>query len=149
MLFATTGFWAYIYFCQFMLIWYGNIPEETAYFIRRWDSGWLPYLLALPLLKFLVPFVLLVPRDNKRRPGRVAIVAALILFAQFWELYVLVSPAIGHGEHSAQGHLPVVELLVTLGFVGLFLLVFAWSLGRHAAVPLKDPRIGDCLHYHC
>ena len=55
MVFATTGFWAYIYFCQFMLIWYANIPEETAYFLRRSANGWLPYFLVLPLLKFVVP----------------------------------------------------------------------------------------------
>lgn len=148
MMFAATGFWAYIYFCQFLLIWYGNLPEETAYFITRWESGWLAYLLILPLLKFLIPFIVMVPRQAKRVPGRVAPMAALILFAQFWELLVLVSPAIGHGEHRAQAHLPVIEFLVTLGFFGLFFLVFAWVLGRHNAVPLKDPRMRECLGYH-
>ena len=44
MVFAATGFWAYIYFCQFMLIWYANIPEETVYFLRRSDNGWLAVL---------------------------------------------------------------------------------------------------------
>lgn len=148
MMFAATGFWAYIYFCQYLLIWYGNIPEETSYFIRRWENGWLVYLLVLPALKFLVPFVFMVPRDNKRKPGRLAGIALWILFAQFWEMYLLVGPSLGHGEHAAHGHLPVVEFAVTAGFLGLFFLVFAWSLGRHNAVPLKDPRLGDCLHYH-
>ena len=70
MVFAATGFWAYIYFCQHMLIWYANIPEETVYFMRRMENGWLPYLLLLPALKFVVPFLLLVPREAKRKPGR-------------------------------------------------------------------------------
>ena len=48
MVFAATGFWAYIYFCQHMLIWYANLPEETVYFLRRAENGWLPYLLLLP-----------------------------------------------------------------------------------------------------
>lgn len=148
MVFATTGFWAYIYFCQHMLIWYANIPEETAYFLRRMDNGWLPYLLLLPVLKFVVPFLLLVPRNAKRNPRVLVPVAILILVAQFLELYVMVGPAVGHGEAAAHGHLPLVEFGATVGFVGLFTLVFGWFLGRHNAVPLKDPAMGACLEYH-
>jgi hypothetical protein len=148
MVFAWTGFWAYIYFCQHMLIWYANIPEETVYFIRRMENGWLPYLVLLPVLKFVVPFVLLVPREAKRNPKRLVPVSVLILIAQFWELYVMVGPAVGHGEEAAHGHLPIVEFLVTLGFIGLFTLVFGWHLRRHDPVPLKDPAIGACLEYH-
>jgi hypothetical protein len=148
MLFAATGFWAYIYFCQFMLIWYANIPEETIYFIRRSEHGWFIYFLLLPFLKFVVPFLLLLPRDAKRNPRKLVPVAVLILFAQFWELYVMVGPAMGHGAEAAHGHLPIVEFAVTLGFIGLFTLVFGWSLARHDAVPLKDPALQACLQYH-
>lgn len=147
MLFAWTGFWAYIYFCQFMLIWYANVPEETVYFLRRTDNGWLPYLLMLPLLKFVLPFLLLMPREAKRRAGRLVPVAVLVLVAQFWELYLMVAPAIAHDGAAAHAHLPVVEFAGTLGFVGLFTLVFGWTLGRHDAVPLKDPALAACLQY--
>jgi magnesium-transporting ATPase (P-type) len=148
MLFAATGFWAYIYFCQFMLIWYANIPEETIYFIRRWEHGWFLYLFVLPFLKFVIPFVLMLPRDAKRNPRKLIPVAVLILFAQFWELFVMVGPAITHGEEAAHAHLPLVEFAVTVGFIGLFTLVFGWSLARHDAVPLKDPALRACLDYH-
>ena len=148
MVFASTGFWAYIYFCQFMLIWYANIPEETVYFLRRADNGWLTYMLILPALKFVVPFLLLIPRHAKRSPGTLVPVAVLLLVAQFVELFVMVGPAIGHGEAAAHAHLPLVEFLVTLGFVGLFTLVFGWALGRQQAVPLKDPLLKACLEYH-
>jgi hypothetical protein len=148
MVFASTGFWAYIYFCQFMLIWYANLPEETVYFLRRAENGWLPYLLLLPVLKFAVPFLLLVPRDAKRNPRRLVPVAGLLLFAQFLELFVMVGPALGHGEAAAHAHLPLVEFAAALGFLGLFTLVFGWALARHAPVPLKDPAIAECLAYH-
>ncbi|MBP7569469.1 MAG: hypothetical protein KBA95_05360 [Acidobacteria bacterium] len=148
MVFAATGFWAYIYFCQYMLIWYANIPEETTYFLRRADHGWLPYFAILPVLKFVVPFLLLLPRDAKRNPRKLVPVAVLLLFAQFWELYVMVGPALTHGVEAAHGHLPVVELAVTLGFLGLFTLVFGWALSRHDPVPLKDPALLECLEYH-
>jgi hypothetical protein len=148
MVFAWTGFWAYIYFCQHMLIWYANIPEETIYFLRRMENGWLPYLVLLPVLKFVVPFILLVPRNAKRNPKTLVPVSLVILFAQFWELYVMVGPAIAHGEEAAHAHLPIIEFAVTLGFIGLFTLVFGWFLRRHDPVPLKDPSIGACLEYH-
>jgi len=147
MLFAWTGFWAYIYFCQFMLIWYANIPEETVYFLRRSANGWLPYMLALPVLKFVVPFLVLLPRTAKRTTGRLVSMAVLILVAQFWELYLMVAPALGHGGEPAHAQLPVIEFLVTLGFLGLFTLVFGWALARHDAVPLKDPSLAECLAY--
>ena len=147
LLFSFTVFWAYIAFSQYFLIWYSNIPEETAYFIRRWENGWFPYLLVLPILKFVVPFVLLLPRDAKRHPKRLVPVALLILFAQFWELFLMVAPSVGHGVPTP-AHFPVVEFAGTLGFLGLFVLVFGWSLGRHEAVPLKDPGLAECLEYH-
>jgi hypothetical protein len=147
MVFASTGFWAYIYFCQFMLIWYANLPEETVYFLRRADNGWLPYLLLLPALKFVVPFLILVPRDAKRNPAVLVPVAVLLLVAQFVELFVMVGPGIAHGAEAAHAHLPVVEFAATIGFLGLFTLVFGWALARHDAVPLNDPAIGECLDY--
>lgn len=147
MLFAWTGFWAYIYFCQFMLIWYANIPEETVYFMKRTGDGWLPYLLALPLLKFVVPFLAMIPRGAKRAPARLVPLAILILVAQFLELYVMVGPAVGHDGAVAPAHLPLVEFAATLGFLGLFTLVFGWALARHDAVPLRDPGLRECLEY--
>ena len=148
MVFSITGFWAYIAFCQFMLIWYANIPEETIYYIKRWENGWMAYLLILPVMKFVVPFIAMVPRACKRNARPVMVISAWILLAQFWELYVMVGPSVGHGEQGSHGHLPAVELAVTAGFLGLFYLVFELALRRHGAVPLKDPSIQECLEYH-
>jgi hypothetical protein len=147
LLFAFTGFWAYIWFCQFLLIWYGNLPEEAAYYARRLSNGWEPYLLALPIVKFAVPFLWLVPLAAKRRPARLIPAAILVILAEFLELYVMVAPAVGGGEEAPPAHFPVLELAVTAGFAGLFFLVFAWTLSRRQPVPLKDPAIEACLEY--
>ena len=85
------------------------------------------------------------PQAESRKGAQLAV---LILFAQFWELYVMVAPAMGHGHEAAHAHLPVVEFAATLGFLGLFTLVFGWALARHDAVPLKDPELMECLEYH-
>ena len=62
MVFAFTVFWAYIAFSQYMLIWYGNIPEETIYFVHRAEHGWLAISLVLVFLRFVIPFLLLLSR---------------------------------------------------------------------------------------
>jgi hypothetical protein len=148
MLFAVTGFWAYIYFCQFLLIWYANLPEETTYFLRRMENGWMAWMLVLPVIKFVVPFVFMVPRESKRRPGRIAFWAVWILVAQAVELFLMVAPSLGHGEHAAHAHAPIVQGLITLGFLGAFTLVFAFAYSRRNPVPLKDGKIAECIHYH-
>jgi len=150
MLFAVTGFWAYIYFCQFLLIWYGNLPEEVVYFTRRSANGWLPYLLVLPLAKFALPFLLLMRRQAKRSARRVAGVAVWVLFAQIFELFILVAPSVGGADGTVvtEGHLPIIEALVALGFLGAFTLVFIGALGRHNPVPHRDPRLRECLDMH-
>ena len=145
MMYAFTGFWAYIYFCQFLLIWYGNLPEETMYFLARGD-GWLPYMIVLPFVKFVIPFVVLTSRHVKRHPVAVAAFSLLVLLAQFFHLFLLVAPAVG--AHGAHAHVPWLEFLVFLGFAGAFYLVFSISMKRHAPVPLKDPFLRQAIEHH-
>jgi hypothetical protein len=76
------------------------------------------------------------------------VISVWILAAQVWELFLMVGPAVGHGEQAAHGHLPIFEGVVAAGFLGLFYLVFESSLRRHGPVPLKDPSIQECLEYH-
>ena len=149
MMYAFTGFWAYIYFCQFLLIWYGNIPEETLYFLSRSSNGWLPYMIALPLVKFVIPFVVLTSRHVKRHPVAVVVLSSLVLLAQFFHLFLLVAPAVGgHGGHGSHAHVPWVEFLVFLGFAGAFYLVFSASMKRHNPIPVKDPFLKQAVNHH-
>src|SRR6185312_2964559 len=69
-----TVFWAYIAFCQFMLIWYANIPEETEYFIIRATQGWMGISMALLIFKFIVPFMALLPRAAKRNQKHLVVI---------------------------------------------------------------------------
>lgn len=148
MAYAFTGFWAYIYFCQYLLIWYANIPEETGYFLARQEHGWLVWLLVLPVMKFVIPFIWLTPRNAKRKPWSVIPMMVLLIVGQFVELFVMVSPSLGHGHEASHAFLPLWEAGITLGFVGAFVLVAGWAFTRRAAVPVRDPYLATGLRHH-
>src|SRR6185312_13772741 len=82
-MFAFNIFWAYIGFAQFMLIWYANMPEETSYFIHRFNGHWIYVSWFLLIGKFVIPFLLLLPRDAKRSIPMLTFVGIWMLIAQW------------------------------------------------------------------
>ena len=92
-MFGWTIFWAYICFSQYMLIWYANLPEETFYFINREKGSWLYVGLFLLLIKFILPFLLLLPRAAKRNIGYLSCVGGLVLFSQWLDLNWMIMPS--------------------------------------------------------
>jgi hypothetical protein len=94
LLFAFSTFWVYIWFCQYMLIWFVNIPEETSYYVRRLAGMWQPLVFLNVLLNWLVPFLILLPQKNKRDTGIVKKVCILILLGRCLDVYLMVLPAI-------------------------------------------------------
>ncbi|MGE4132788.1 MAG: molybdopterin oxidoreductase [Bdellovibrionales bacterium] len=143
-LFAFTVFWAYIAYSQYMLIWYANLPEETLFYMPRVTGSWMYVSAALLLFKFVVPFLALLSRRNKRNPAFLGVICVLILIMQYVDLYWLIYPNL-NGEKVIFG-LP--EILVWLGFGGIFLFTVTRFLGTHAIVPFRDPRIHESLHHH-
>lgn len=139
-----TVFWAYIAFSQFMLIWYANIPEETEYYIMRSMDGWLWISISLLVLRFIVPFLVLLPRNNKRNNGLVIAVSVLVLVMQYVDIYWMVYPNFNHG-HIVFG---AWEIGIFLGFLGFFIygLMTFWS--KFSLVPLKDPRLHEAVDHH-
>lgn len=142
LLFGFVVFWAYIAFSQFMLIWYAAIPEETAWYARRWEPGWQGFSIALVVLHFGVPFLFLLLRDVKRRRVTLAVAAVWMIAAHFLDVYWLVMP----GLLERPGfHLH--DLLTFLGVGGLFAGTLGWILRRRAIVPLGDPRLQESLAF--
>jgi hypothetical protein len=142
--FAFTVFWAYIAFSQFLLIWYANLPEETTFFILRYEHGWGYVSVALPLVKFVIPFLVLLPKRAKHAPAVLVPVTLWIIAATWLELWWIVTPAVAHQPLS----FPWMELLVFGGFLGVFLAAFGWALSRHELVPIKDPRLHEAVQHH-
>lgn len=141
---AFTVFWAYIAFSQFMLIWYANIPEETEYYIMRSQNGWLGISFALLILRFIVPFIALLPRGWKRNNSHVTAVAVLILIMQYVDIYWMIYPNFFEGQLTFGAW----EIGIFAGFGGAFLLGLYTFMQKFSLVPLKDPRLQETINHH-
>lgn len=151
LLFAFVVFWAYIAFSQFMLIWYGNLPEETGWFFHRWGdgpTGWQGVSVFLAAGHFGLPFLFLLSSDFKRRRWSLTFAAVWMLAVHAVDLYWLVMPSLPlmiEGHHGLHPHW--LDLACLAGIGGLFVAVVAWRLKGGALVPVKDPRLGESLAF--
>jgi hypothetical protein len=144
LLFAFSTFWAYIWFSQYMLIWYADLPEETVYFVRRLHGSWRTLFILNFIVNWAVPFLVLMPRANKQNPRVLAWVSILLLFGRALDLYLMVLPPFA-GSRPVFG---IWEVGVLMGTVGVFGLVFLRALQQAPLVPIGDPYLRESLHYH-
>ena len=134
MLFAFTTFWAYIWLCQYLLIWYGNLPEEVSYYFKSTNGPWL-YLFALNLtVNWIIPFIVLLSARAKRMPKILAMMSVLLLCGHWLDLYLLIMPAVW-----SVPRIGVFEIFITTGCLALLYLIFIHGLARAPLVPLNDP----------
>ena len=125
LIFGFCVLWTYLFWCQYLPIWYGNLPEETGFLIvRLFDEPWAAVSFVVLLLNFLLPFPILLLQGVKRAPTALACISALILVGMWLERYVLVVPSIWQEHWLPLGW---IELGVLLGFFALFTLALrAW-----------------------
>jgi len=142
-LFGFSIFWMYLWFSQYMLIWYANIPEETVYFITRIEEHKVLFYTNI-IINFFAPFLILLPRKAPR--ANVAmVVAAVIVFVGHWiDIFLALMPGI-LGSDTTIG-LP--EIGLTIGYAGLFLWVVFRSLSRASLVPVNHPYFKESQEYH-
>jgi hypothetical protein len=131
LLFGFSSFWMYTWYCQYLLIWYTNHPDETGYLRQREQGGWPPFVLASLVLSWGIPFLVLLPRESKRSPVVLALVSLLVLAGRWFDLLVMIGPTQG-GALAAPGILEVGFALGALGVLGLCAL---WSLLRLPLTP--------------
>lgn len=139
---AFTVFWAYIGFDQYMLIWYANIPEETIYFVRRNTESWCTMNIILVLGHFLVPFILLLFRNTKRRPMYLCGVACWILLMHMLDIYIIVLPMM----HPSGFHPSLLDFLSIITIGCTLAAIFLKRLGDAPLWPLRDPRLKDSIN---
>ena len=115
LIFAFTVFWSYIAFSQYFLIWYANIPEETIWYLHRWEGNWKYVSLALVFGHFVIPFLILLSREPKRNVTAMTIMSCWILVIHWIDLYWIIWPNFQH-----HFHVTFFEILLCLAtFVGI------------------------------
>lgn len=176
-LFAFSIFWTYMWFSQFMLIWYSNNGEETGYFkLRKDEYSVLHY--GIVLINFIVPFFVLMRNDTKRKKGTLILVAIMVFIGHWLDHFLMIKPGVLHTSHALGGHgsgheevghaadavghavshAPALvdgfhfpgfmDFGIMIGFLGLFLYVVFSSLAKAKTLPPNDPYLAETLHHH-
>ena len=145
LLFGFCILWAYLFWSQYLVIWYGDLAEETEFVYHRMHGAWEPVAWAVLAMTFVGPFVVLLSRAVKTWvPGLTAVAA--VVFAGMWlERFLLVAPSLWHGEGVPLG---LLELLVTAGVLGLFVVCYTTFLDRFPTLPVSDPRLAPAETEH-
>jgi len=144
-LFGFSVFWTYIWFSQFMLIFYAHIPEETVYFIQRRTVAPYSWIFFLNLiLNFVLPFLLLMPRDAKRKLSMLKVVCPIILVGHWFDFYNMITPGIM--KHS--GGIGFLEIGLGMVFISAFLYVVLTNLAKYPLVAKNHPMMAESLNHH-
>ena len=145
LLLALVMLWTYFAFSQYLIIWSGNLAEETTWYVARKHGGWGVIAIAIVILQFAFPFLTLLSRGAKRSSDKLARLALLILIMRVLDVIWLIEPAFDR-EHF---HLSWMDIVAPIGMGGLWIAAFAWRLQTRAIVPLNDPNLEQALeHVH-
>jgi hypothetical protein len=143
LLLAFVMLWAYFSFSQFLIIWSGNVPEETKWYLHRLRGGWGWVGIGLVLLHFALPFVLLLSRDLKRNARRLATIAGLIFLMRLIDVFWLVEPEFSRAHFRFSW----MDLVAPLAFGGLWLAFFSWQLSLRPLLPFNDPYFEEAIEH--
>jgi hypothetical protein len=127
--------WAYLAFSQFLIIWSGNLPEEIPWYVRRLHGPWAPVGILLLVGHFMLPFLLLLSQDLKKRAGLLAKVAMFVIVMRLVDIIWLVGPQFRHGTFPIHW----MDISVPVGLAGVWFFMFARNLRSRALLPVNDP----------
>ena len=130
LLFAFSIFWAYIWFSQYLLIWYGNLPDETQYYLARTGNRWTALFLLNLAVNWAVPFLVLMTREAKRNRVVLKWIAVVILAGRWLDLYVAVMPAM-----TPSPVIHAIDVLIAAGYAAAFFLLTARALAHAPLAP--------------
>lgn len=135
--------WGYFTFAEFMLIWYGNIPEETMYYAHRFENGYKELFYINFAINWFIPFIILMSRKLDRNLFAMAFVMIVLIFGNWIDLYVQIMPGtIGKAVFG------ITEVGTFLAFAGIFLLVFGRSLSKRNLIPKNHPYLEESIYHH-
>jgi hypothetical protein len=148
---ALTMVWAYFNFSQFLIIWSGNLPEETTWYLTRMKNGWGYVGVALILFHFAFPFLVLLQQDFKRKAKWLATLGVFILFMRLIDMYYQIAPspriAAGFEDASMIGTMSWLDLAAPIAIGGIWLWWFLGELMSRPMVPVKDPFFENAIEH--
>ncbi len=144
-IFGFSVFWTYLWFSQFLLIWYANISEETLYFKTRFEGGYKFVFFLAMFINFVVPFFVLLTRGAKRALGTLVFMSVLLILGHWLDFYVMTHPGVvGTGAEFSL----FIEFALLIFYVGLFGFVVFRSLSKAPLYQLNHPFMKESLIHH-
>jgi hypothetical protein len=149
-MFAFSVFWTYLWFGQFLLTYYANIPEESAYFYRRWEPDFMVWFWLNIAINFGSPLLILMSRDSKRYVGTLKIMCIILICGHWLDYFQMIAPnTIAPHEHWYWKVISPIEPGIFIGFAGLFTFLVLNALSKFKSlIPKKHPFLEESLHHH-
>ena len=141
-IFAISFLWSYLWFSQYMLIWYANIGEEVAYYVMRTENFKVLYF-GMFLINFIFPMLILMSRDAKRDSGILMFVGIIILLGHWLDVYIMVSA----GSLGVNAQLGILELGMLLLMAGAFIMILLKNLTKAPLLPVHHPFLDESIHH--
>jgi len=142
-LFAFTVWWAYIGGAQYFLIWYGNVPEETTWFLHRWGPGWKELSLFLIIFHFIVPFIVLSFRAAKQVPWLILTMAGMLLFMHYVDHFWMINPTFNDNRFLISWQ----DFTTLIGMGGVFIWFLLKKMASDPIIPLQDPKLQKSINH--
>jgi hypothetical protein len=142
-MFAFSIFWTYLWFSQYMLIWYAHIPEETGYFNKRLNEMPVAFFMNLGI-NFFFPFLVLMRRKAKRRPRLLGFAAVVVFLGHLLDFHLMIVPGASHGK----GFYGITDVLAPFFFIGLLLFVVFTAISKAGLYPVNHPFWKESLQHH-
>lgn len=150
-IFAFSIFWTYVWFAQFLLIYYANLPEETVYFYKRWEPQYKPWFWLNIVINFCAPLLVLMMRDSKRMVSVLQTVCIMLIIGHWLDYYMMIMPGIGEAGVQEHWYLQItwIEAGTFIGFAGLFTFAMLTSLTKFKSLIARNhPFLQESLHHH-
>lgn len=142
-MFAVSFLWTYLWFSQFMLIWYSNIPEEVVYYAERWENYRGLFWITM-LVNFAFPMLVLMSRDSKRNKSYVFFVGLLIMFFHWTDTFLLVMPGTVHANWG----IGLIEIGMFLAFISFFVFWTLRALSKAPILAKNHALLPEGIHHH-
>ncbi len=150
-MFGFSVFYTYLWFSQFMLIWYGNMPEETAYFAQRFSNPLFKFLFFTSLsVNFFFPFLVLIRRKSKRNVELLVFVSIVLFLGHWIDFYNQIAPGTmtDHKTHESHAGFGLIEFGMLSTFIGIFIFVVFNTLTKQSLIPVNNPYLRESITHH-